>query len=219
MYKAQGKSAPKEMDSTVLYNRGVLIGALHVEAVRNAIKAKGGAAPTSEEVKKGMESVKDFTLGGLVPPMAITGRHYECGAGSRSGPSRAASRQGQDCSRLPPGDRVAARRRRLQVASRRAQSTRRLPFHPERSEGSHCDCLRLFARYEAASLDDAQTIQPKLQHRTHAGDQQHRGRYDCVILVLKGVSTASARADHDLPALTAPATTTLKAIISGKEAR
>jgi branched-chain amino acid transport system substrate-binding protein len=79
MYKAQGKSAPKEMDSTVLYNRGVLIGALHVEAVRNAIKAKGGAAPTSEEVKKGMESVKDFTLGGLVPPMAITPADHEGG--------------------------------------------------------------------------------------------------------------------------------------------
>jgi branched-chain amino acid transport system substrate-binding protein len=60
------------MDSTVLYNRGVLIAALHVEALRNAIKAKGGATPTSEEVKKGMESVKGFTLGGLVPPMEIT---------------------------------------------------------------------------------------------------------------------------------------------------
>ncbi len=67
------------MDSTVLYNRGVLIAALHVEAVRNAIKAKGGAAPTSEEVKKGMEQVKDFTLGGLVPPMAITPTDHEGG--------------------------------------------------------------------------------------------------------------------------------------------
>ena len=65
MYKAQGKPAPKEMDSTVYYNRGVLIAALHVEAARNAIKAKGGATPTSEEVKKGMESIKGFTLGGL----------------------------------------------------------------------------------------------------------------------------------------------------------
>ena len=42
MYKAQGKPVPKEIDSTVYYNRGVLIAALHVEAVRNAIKAKGG---------------------------------------------------------------------------------------------------------------------------------------------------------------------------------
>jgi branched-chain amino acid transport system substrate-binding protein len=79
MYKAQGKTPPKEMESTVLYNRGVLIAALHVEAVRNAIKAKGGATPTSEEVKKGMESIKGFTLGGLVPPMEITTADHEGG--------------------------------------------------------------------------------------------------------------------------------------------
>ena len=79
MYKAQGKTPPKEMDSTVLYNRGVLIAALHVEAARNAIKAKGGATPTSEEVKKGMESIKGFTLGGLVPPMEITQADHEGG--------------------------------------------------------------------------------------------------------------------------------------------
>ena len=79
MYKAQGKQPPKEMDSTVLYNRGVLIAALHVEALRNAIKAKGGATPTSEEVKKGMEAVKGFTLGGLVPPMEITAADHEGG--------------------------------------------------------------------------------------------------------------------------------------------
>ena len=79
MYKAQGKAPPKEMDSTVLYNRGVLIAALHVEALRNAIKAKGGATPNSEEVKKGMESIKGFTLGGFVPPMEITAADHEGG--------------------------------------------------------------------------------------------------------------------------------------------
>ena len=79
MYKAAGKPVPKEMDSTVYYNRGVFIAALHVEAVRNAIKAKGGAAPTSEEVKKGMEAVKGFTLGGLVPPMELSATDHEGG--------------------------------------------------------------------------------------------------------------------------------------------
>ncbi|MBS0538662.1 MAG: ABC transporter substrate-binding protein [Proteobacteria bacterium] len=79
MYKAAGKPVPKEMDSTVYYNRGVLIAAVHTEAVRNAIKAKGGAAPTSEDVKKGMESIKGFTLGGLVPPMEITPADHEGG--------------------------------------------------------------------------------------------------------------------------------------------
>jgi branched-chain amino acid transport system substrate-binding protein len=79
MYKAQGKPAPKEMDSTVYYNRGVLSAALHVEAVRNAIKAKGGAAPTGEDVKKGMESIKGFTLGGFVPPMELSPTDHEGG--------------------------------------------------------------------------------------------------------------------------------------------
>src|ERR1700676_4729418 len=41
MYKKEGKEPPKEMDDTVMYNRGVLIAALHVEAIRNALKANG----------------------------------------------------------------------------------------------------------------------------------------------------------------------------------
>jgi branched-chain amino acid transport system substrate-binding protein len=79
MYKAQGKPTPKEMDSTVYYNRGVFMAALHAEAARNAVKAKGGAAPTPEEVKKGMEQIKGFTLGGLVPPMELTAADHEGG--------------------------------------------------------------------------------------------------------------------------------------------
>ena len=79
MYKAQGKPAPKEMDSTVYYNRGVFQAALHVEALRLAIKAKSGAVPTSEDVRNGMESVKDFTLGGLVPPVQLSGKDHEGG--------------------------------------------------------------------------------------------------------------------------------------------
>src|SRR5215467_2412613 len=79
MYKAQGKEPPKEMDSTVYYNRGVLNAAVHVEALRNAIKAKGGAMPTSDDVKKGMESIKGVTLGGLMPPLEITPTDHEGG--------------------------------------------------------------------------------------------------------------------------------------------
>ena len=79
MYKAEGKAAPKEMDSTVYYNRGVMTAAVHVEALRNAIKAKGGAMPTSDEVRKGMEQIKDFTLGGLLPPLTITPTDHEGG--------------------------------------------------------------------------------------------------------------------------------------------
>ena len=79
MFKAQGKAAPSQQEISVFYNRGVVIAALHVEAARNAVKAKGGARPTPEEVKRGMESIKGFTLGGLVPPMELTPEDHEGG--------------------------------------------------------------------------------------------------------------------------------------------
>ena len=79
MYKARGKEPQKAMESTVMYNRGVLWAALHVEAIRNAIKANGGKQPTGEDVKKGFESIKDFSLGGLVPPLQVTAADHEGG--------------------------------------------------------------------------------------------------------------------------------------------
>jgi len=79
MYKAQGKDAPKVMDDTVLYNRGILWAAVHVEAMRHAIKATGGKAPKGEDVKKGFEQIQDFSLGGLVPPLKINAEDHEGG--------------------------------------------------------------------------------------------------------------------------------------------
>jgi branched-chain amino acid transport system substrate-binding protein len=79
MYKKEGKPAPKEMASTVYYNRGVLIGALHVEAIRNAVKAKPTGKLTGADVKAGFEKIANFTLGGLVPPLKITTTDHEGG--------------------------------------------------------------------------------------------------------------------------------------------
>ena len=79
MYKAQGKEPPKTMDDTVIYNRGLLIGAIHVEAIRNALNANGGKQPTGEDIKKGFEQIHDFTLGGLFPPLQITPADHEGG--------------------------------------------------------------------------------------------------------------------------------------------
>jgi len=79
MYQKQGKPAPKEMASTVFYNRGLLIAAVHVEAVRNALKTKGGGQITGEDVKKGMEQIKGLTLDGLVPPLEVTPLDHEGG--------------------------------------------------------------------------------------------------------------------------------------------
>jgi branched-chain amino acid transport system substrate-binding protein len=79
MYSAQGKEPPKDLRSSVMYNRGVLTAAIHVEGIRNAIKANGGKAPSGEEVKKGFENISGFTLGGLVPPLKITAQDHEGG--------------------------------------------------------------------------------------------------------------------------------------------
>jgi branched-chain amino acid transport system substrate-binding protein len=79
MYKKQGKEPPKEMASTVFYNRGVLVAALHVEAIRNALKAKPNGNITGEDVKKGFEQINNFTLGGLVPPLKVTPNDHEGG--------------------------------------------------------------------------------------------------------------------------------------------
>src|SRR5437773_11994138 len=79
MYKKEGKPAPKEMASTVFYNRGVLIAALHVAAIRNALKAKAGGKITGADTRAGFEKISNFTLAGLVPPLKITPTHHEGG--------------------------------------------------------------------------------------------------------------------------------------------
>jgi branched-chain amino acid transport system substrate-binding protein len=79
MYKKEGKEPPKGMASTVFYNRGVLIAALHVEAIRNAVKAKAGGKITGADAKAGFEKIANFTLGGLVPPLKITPTDHEGG--------------------------------------------------------------------------------------------------------------------------------------------
>jgi branched-chain amino acid transport system substrate-binding protein len=80
MYKKEGKEPFKGMDeNTVYYNRGLLQAAVHVEAIRNALKANGGKQPTGDDIKKGMESIRGFTLGGLVPPLELTATDHEGG--------------------------------------------------------------------------------------------------------------------------------------------
>jgi branched-chain amino acid transport system substrate-binding protein len=79
MYKKEGKEPPKQMDDTVIYNRGLLNAALHAEAIRHALELSGGKKPTGEDVKKGFEQIHDFTLGGLVPPLKVTAEDHEGG--------------------------------------------------------------------------------------------------------------------------------------------
>jgi branched-chain amino acid transport system substrate-binding protein len=62
----------------VYYNRGVLVAALMVEAVRLAIE-KDGLPVTGEKVQKGFERLKDFTLGGILPPLTVVPEDHEGG--------------------------------------------------------------------------------------------------------------------------------------------
>jgi len=80
MYKKDGKQPPREMNSTVYYNRGIFHMAAHIEAIRNALKAKGASATiTGEDVKNGFEKIKGVTLGGLFPPLELTPADHEGG--------------------------------------------------------------------------------------------------------------------------------------------
>jgi len=79
MYQKEGKAPPKEMATSVYYNRGIQDAAVHIEALRNALKLTGGKPPTGEDMKKGFEMIKDFTLGGLLPPMVVTPSDHEGG--------------------------------------------------------------------------------------------------------------------------------------------
>ena len=79
MYQKAGKPPPKEMETSVYYNRGIQDAAVHIEALRNALTVTGGKAPTGEDMKKGFEMIKDFTLGGLLPPLQVTPSDHEGG--------------------------------------------------------------------------------------------------------------------------------------------
>lgn len=79
MYKDEGKPPPKEMKISVYYNRGVLISALHARAIELAVKKHGIDNVTGEDVKNGFEAIRDFTLGGFLPPLNITTEDHEGG--------------------------------------------------------------------------------------------------------------------------------------------
>jgi branched-chain amino acid transport system substrate-binding protein len=78
MYKDEGKPAPKSMEISVYYNRGVVIAALHARAIQLAVQRKGPNI-TPVDVKGAMESIHDFTLGGIIPPLNLSATDHEGG--------------------------------------------------------------------------------------------------------------------------------------------
>jgi len=78
MYADEGKPPPKAMKISVYYNRGVMWAAVHARAIQLAVK-KHGPNITSRQVKEGMESIRDFDLGGFLPALNITPEDHEGG--------------------------------------------------------------------------------------------------------------------------------------------
>jgi branched-chain amino acid transport system substrate-binding protein len=78
MYKDEGKDPPKAMEISVYYNRGVFIAALHARAIQLAVQRKGPNI-TPLDVKNAMETIHDFTLGGMIPPLNLSPDDHEGG--------------------------------------------------------------------------------------------------------------------------------------------
>ena len=79
LYKKEGQEPPSQMASSVFYNRGVASAAIQVEAIRQALMKKKGGKLTGEDVRQGFYAIKDFTMGGMVPPLQITPTDHEGG--------------------------------------------------------------------------------------------------------------------------------------------
>jgi branched-chain amino acid transport system substrate-binding protein len=77
MYQAENQEVP-EYVGWVYYNRGVLTAALIVEGIRLALEHEG-LPVTGEKVHKGFERIKDFTLGGFLPPLTVARDDHEGG--------------------------------------------------------------------------------------------------------------------------------------------
>ncbi len=77
MYRDEGKEVPKYVGG-VYYNRGILWGGLLAEAARLGLQ-NFGEPLTGEKMKKGFESMKNFDLGGFLPPLTVTPQDHEGG--------------------------------------------------------------------------------------------------------------------------------------------
>ena len=77
-YEARKAPLPAGLTKySVYYDRGVFMAAVTMEGIRHAIAA--GGPVTGEKVKAGLEAIKDFKLGGLVPPLSTSPADHEGG--------------------------------------------------------------------------------------------------------------------------------------------
>ena len=199
MYQKAGKPPPKEMETSVYYNRGIQDAAVHIEALRNALKLTGGKPPTGEDMKKGFEMIKDFTLGGLLPPMEVTPSDHEGGGWVQIFQVK--------------GDKMVKETEWFQRLSRPGAEVRQrgIVATPVRAPRDPLPC-RLTTRGIASSLCSAQGMPWAAGHMLSLSNVEVV--YDGVILVLKGVSLTVGQGQITtlLGANGAGKTTTLKAI-------
>ena len=78
MYKEDGKPPPPEQELSVYYNRGVSWAALHSEAIRAAVEAKGPNI-TSVDAKNAMERINGYSERNFMPPFKMTPQDHEGG--------------------------------------------------------------------------------------------------------------------------------------------
>ncbi|HYM02390.1 MAG TPA: ABC transporter substrate-binding protein [Stellaceae bacterium] len=80
---AKGKGAgPADKVGSTYYNIGVASMALFAEGARLGLE-KGGEPLTPAKLKAGLESIKDFTAEGLLPPVTITSEDHQGGGRGR----------------------------------------------------------------------------------------------------------------------------------------
>jgi branched-chain amino acid transport system substrate-binding protein len=80
---AKGKGAgPAEKVGSSYYNIGAASMALVAEGARIALE-KEGEPLTADKLKKGLDSIKDFTADGLLPPVTITAEDHQGGGRGR----------------------------------------------------------------------------------------------------------------------------------------
>ncbi len=79
--KGKGAGDPAKVGSSY-YNIGVATMALFAEGAKLGLE-KGGAPLTPAKLKKGLESIKDFTADGLIPPVTMTAEDHQGGGRGR----------------------------------------------------------------------------------------------------------------------------------------
>jgi branched-chain amino acid transport system substrate-binding protein len=82
-YEARKVAVPTALTKySVYYDRGVFMAAVMLEGIRRALES-GSEQITGEKVKAGLESIKGFELGGLVPPLSTSASDHEGGGFTR----------------------------------------------------------------------------------------------------------------------------------------